>query len=109
MLDRLQNINKNSRATSFDSYDFATLYTNIPHDALKKNIRVLVREALLLIRTRNDSITSYMHSNNYHFGEPSLILRLHLHEDVFASKRTLYYAFTLPVYTKTVKMQIGNA
>ena len=45
MLDRLQNINKNSRATSFDSYDFATLYTNIPHDELKNNIRVLVREA----------------------------------------------------------------
>ena len=43
MLDRLQNINKNSRATSFDSYDFATLYTNIPHDELKNNIRVLVR------------------------------------------------------------------
>ena len=45
VLDRLQNINKNSRATSFDSYDFATLYTNIPHDELKNNIRVLVREA----------------------------------------------------------------
>ena len=46
VLDRLQNINKNSRATSFDSYDFATLYTNKPHDALKNNIRVLVHEAL---------------------------------------------------------------
>ena len=34
VLDRLQNINKNSRATSFDSYDFATVYTNIPHDEL---------------------------------------------------------------------------
>ena len=45
VLDRLQNINKNSRATSFDSYDFATLYTNIPHDELKNNIRVLVHEA----------------------------------------------------------------
>ena len=29
----------------FDSYDFATLYTNIPHNALKNNIRSLVREA----------------------------------------------------------------
>ena len=42
VLDRLQNINKNSRATSFDSYDFATLYTNIPHDALKNNIRLSI-------------------------------------------------------------------
>ena len=48
MLDRLQNINKNSRATSFDSYDFATLYTNIPHDVLKNNIRVLVAKHLRL-------------------------------------------------------------
>ena len=27
------------------SYDFATLYTNIPHNALKNNIRSLVHEA----------------------------------------------------------------
>ena len=34
-------------AKCFDSYDFATLYTNIPHDGLKNNtcIRNLVREA----------------------------------------------------------------
>ena len=30
---------------SSDSYDFATLYTNIPHNALKKNVRILVCEA----------------------------------------------------------------
>ena len=44
VLDRLQNINKVSGAKCFDSYDFATLYTNIPHDGLKSNIRNLVRE-----------------------------------------------------------------
>ena len=38
-------MNKTSRARRFDSYDFATLYTNIPHNALKNNIRSLVREA----------------------------------------------------------------
>ena len=45
VLDRLHKINKISRAKQFDSYDFATLYTNIPHNALKNNIRSLVREA----------------------------------------------------------------
>ena len=45
VLDRLHKINKTSRARRFDSYDFATLYTNIPHNALKNNIRSLVREA----------------------------------------------------------------
>ena len=44
-LDRLHNINKVSGAKCFDSYDFATLYTNNPHDGLKRNIRNLVREA----------------------------------------------------------------
>ena len=44
-MDRLHKINKTSRAKQFDSYDFATLYTNIPHNALKNNIRSLVREA----------------------------------------------------------------
>ena len=41
VLDRLHNITKTSSAKSFD---FATLYTNIPHDALKNNMRKLVRE-----------------------------------------------------------------
>ena len=45
VLDRLHQINKTSRARRFDSYNFATLYTNIPHNALKNNIRSLVREA----------------------------------------------------------------
>ena len=45
ILDRLHNINKVSGAKCFDSYDFATLYTNIPHDGLRSNIRNLVREA----------------------------------------------------------------
>ena len=44
VLDRLHKINKTSRV----SYDFATLYTNIPHNALKNNIRSLVREAFKL-------------------------------------------------------------
>ena len=38
--DKIHNINKMSSAKSFDSYDFATLYTNIPHDALKDNMTV---------------------------------------------------------------------
>ena len=45
VLKKLHNINETSRAKYFDSYDFATLYTNIPHDALKNNVRSLVREA----------------------------------------------------------------
>ena len=45
VLDRLHQINKTSRARKIDSYDFSTLYTNIPHNALKNNIRSLVREA----------------------------------------------------------------
>ena len=45
VLDRLHQINKTSRARRSDSYDFATLYTNIPHDALQNNMRNLVCEA----------------------------------------------------------------
>ena len=45
VLDRLCRINETSQAKFFDSYDFATLYTNIPHDAYKNNVRIFVREA----------------------------------------------------------------
>ena len=44
-MDRPHQFYKTSRARKFDSYYFATLYTNIPHNALKNNIRSLVREA----------------------------------------------------------------
>ena len=39
VLDRLRNINRTSRAKSFDSFDFSTLYTNIPHEALVRMVR----------------------------------------------------------------------
>ena len=45
VLDKLHAINRTLKAKSFDSYDFATLYTNIPHAALKINIRELIKEA----------------------------------------------------------------
>ena len=45
ILNRVHNINNVSQAKCFDIYDFATLYTNIPHEGLKINIRNLVSEA----------------------------------------------------------------
>ena len=45
IIDKLHTINRTLKAKSFDSYDFATLYTNIPHAALKINIRELIKEA----------------------------------------------------------------
>ena len=41
----LQNLNKVNRAFALDSFDFSTLYTNIPHNLLKTRIRQLVIEA----------------------------------------------------------------
>ena len=45
VLDKLHTINRISKAKSFDSYDFSTLYTNIPHAALKSNMKELIKEA----------------------------------------------------------------
>ena len=45
VLNRLHNINNVSQAKCFNSYDFATLYTNIAHKGLKINIRNLVIKA----------------------------------------------------------------
>ena len=45
MLSTLNKINYFSTARHFDSYDFSTLYTSIPHVALKEALGTLVREA----------------------------------------------------------------
>jgi hypothetical protein len=45
VLKRVRNINLNRSAKCFDSYDFSTLYTSIPHNSLKVNIQILIDEA----------------------------------------------------------------
>ena len=45
VIDILHKINTASKARHFDSYDFSTLYTSIPHVSLKTNMRVLIEEA----------------------------------------------------------------
>ena len=37
VLEMLERVNTFGKAQHFDSFDFATLYTNIPHDSLKNN------------------------------------------------------------------------
>ena len=41
----LRDINTSSKAKYFDSYDFSTLYTSIPHNSLKYSLQILIDEA----------------------------------------------------------------
>ena len=41
----LQGFNASFKAKHFDSYDFSTLYTKIPHVSLKNNLHELIDEA----------------------------------------------------------------
>ena len=45
MLNILSTLNECSKVNHLDTFDFATLYTNIPHDSLKCNLKVLINEA----------------------------------------------------------------
>ena len=45
---KLSKLNRTRRAEHFDSFDFSTLYTNIPHDLLSQNIEELISEAYRL-------------------------------------------------------------
>ena len=44
VLDMPRKVNRTSQARRFETYDFAMLYTSIPHNMLKSNIRTLVRD-----------------------------------------------------------------
>ena len=44
----MSKINYFSTARHFDSYDFSTLYTSIPHVALKEALETLVQEAYMV-------------------------------------------------------------
>ena len=45
VLQKLKKLNRTKNAKQFDSFDFSTLYTNIPHDLLLNSIGELIREA----------------------------------------------------------------
>ena len=47
-LKKLDNINDTVTAKHFDSFDFSTLYTNIPHDLLLDCIDTLVKEVYMV-------------------------------------------------------------
>ena len=45
VISTLEDLNTSAKAKHFDSYDFSTLYTSIPHDSLKNNMSLLIDEA----------------------------------------------------------------
>ena len=45
VLKKLKKVNRTKGARHFDSFDFSTLYTNIPHDLLLDSISQLISEA----------------------------------------------------------------
>ena len=56
MLSALCKINYFSVAKQFDTYDFSTLYTSIPHPALKEALESLIQEAY---RVRHSEYNNY--------------------------------------------------
>ena len=64
VLDHLSILNQVSRAKHFDSFDFSTLYTNIPRNALKSNLVDLVDEAFR-VRGANYLATSKLTAEAY--------------------------------------------
>ena len=45
VLNKVNSLNQQLNAHHFDSFDFTTLYTSIPHDSLKCNLKLLIDEA----------------------------------------------------------------
>ena len=53
VLKKLKKLNRTKGARHFDSFDFSTLYTNIPHDLLLDSISQLISEAYRIIEGQN--------------------------------------------------------
>ena len=59
MLNYISNINSNSSTKHFDIFDFATLYTNIPHDSLKINLKIRNEEAYKIRGAKYFSVSKH--------------------------------------------------
>ena len=62
VLYMLNKLNNTTFATHFDSFDFSTLYTNIPHDLLLECLKSLVEEAY---RVRGANYISIGYNKTY--------------------------------------------
>ena len=52
-------LNRNSDTKNLRTYDFSTLYTNIPHKLLKKEMQWVIHEAFRLSKSKYISIYAY--------------------------------------------------
>ena len=81
VLRKLSKLNRTRRAEHFDSFDFSTLYTNIPHDLLLQSIEQLISEAYrlrgatyLIVKEDGTAYWSNIASSKHHSIEEARLI-----------------------------------
>ena len=81
VLSALSKINYFSTAKCFDTYDFSTLYTSIPHTSLKHALTTLIKEAyrirdstFLVVDSRGKAYVPSRASSKYSIREETLVM-----------------------------------
>ena len=112
VLSALSKINYFSTAKCFDSYDFSTLYTSIPHAALKEALKTLIQEAYkvrdseyIVADTNGNAYWSEVistSSTKYNINEKTLIVYVEYLID------NIYVSIGNKVYRQCVGIPMGT-
>ena len=105
VLKQLEKLNKARRADHFDSFDFSTLYTNIPHDLLLQNIGLLVSEAY---RIRGATFLTTTDKNEAYWTNTPSAKGYNINEDTLLEQiRFLVDNIYIQVGNRTFRQTIG--
>ena len=103
-----RNLNRTRRAEHFDSFDFSTLFTNIPHGLLLQSIEQLISEAYRLreatyLIVKGTAYWSIIPSSKHHsIKEDGLIEQIRFLVDniyILVGNRTFKQTTGIPVGT----------
>ena len=103
VLSLIDKLNKNRKTKHFDTFDFSTLYTSIPHDILLESLNKLIIEAF---RIRGASFISVSYDNVFWSNARHIGIML-THQPKFLVDN-VYISVGNRIYKQTVGIPMGT-
>ena len=111
----IEKINIRHKAKSIDSYDFAQLYTNIPHDKLRESIKFVLAEAFQIKDSDDSELYIKINKKNATWSRklPKKSKLLHLDKDQIMKMfnylmDNIYLFYRTEIYRQIIGIPMGT-
>ena len=111
----IEKINIRHKAKSIDSYDFAQLYTSIPHDKLRESIKLVLAEAFQIKDSEDSELYIKINKKNATWSRklPKKSKLLHLDKDQIMKMfnylmDNIYLFYRTEIYRQIIGIPMGT-